>query len=161
MAMPKLYLFCFIPIGTCLSLDEIVSKFVMMIFQERKIEPFLTPVYPKGSYNHPCLLVRGPLVYILSLNIPRDRSLVFSNFGPQVYPKGSLVNTLVVCLSLYPFVRQCVLPYLNISFLHQFLKKFFTKKSCKRGGGTTPQMPFKTDKLTQGCTRAITKDPFG
>ena len=38
-----------------------------------------------------------------SLNISRDYSKDFSNFGPRVYPKGSLVIALVgVCVSVCP-----------------------------------------------------------
>ena len=59
---------------------------------------FWTPVYPSIVIALVCLLVR-PSVF----KYPGDRSLAFSNFGPQVYPKGSLVIALVrvsVCVSV-------------------------------------------------------------
>ena len=58
-------------------------------------------VYSLGVLsNRPCRSVRG--TWSLSIYI-RGCSLVFSNFGPWVYPLGSLVIALV-----RPSVRVCV-----------------------------------------------------
>ena len=79
---------------------------------------FWTPGLPEGVLsNRPCPLVR-PLVRPWSVRGPsvfrylRDCSLVFSNFGPQVLPKGSLVIALVrVCPSVFKYLRDCSLVF--------------------------------------------------
>ena len=92
-------------------------------------ENILDPAFTQRVLsNCPCLCVRPSNLpsALPSLDISRDCSLVFSSFGPQVYPKGSLVIALVRL-----FVRLCVHLSLNISETpHSFFLNF-----CMKGRG--------------------------
>ena len=97
-----------------LNLSMIIIAFIMIVFLAIYFS-FYWLLPERNFFIGPRFNRQGPMLSTLSVcwsirfsvfKYQRDRSLVFSNFGPRVYPKGSLVIALV---------RVCVHPSLNIS----------------------------------------------